>query len=274
MYDQMGNQMGPQGGCGGGMCDQGPRQGKPGDWPCPNCGFHNFAKNETCKRCETVRPEGFGPGMGMQDMMGQPGGCGGCGGGMYGQGQPQGQQQHQLHPKPGDWPCPSCGFHNFAKNETCRRCGTNRPEGVLVVANPGGGMQEMMGHPGGCAGGCGGPGGGMQQQGGKGDMRPGDWACPSCGFHNFSKNEACRRCGTSRPEGAGMAMQGGGQMMGCGGGCGGGGCGGPNIRPGDWFCQACGNHNFARNVACKRCGAPKPDGAPDGGRPRSRSPLR
>lgn len=34
---------------------------------------------------------------------------------------------------------------------------------------------------------------------GKGDqeMRPGDWKCESCGFHNFAKNDACKQCGKS-----------------------------------------------------------------------------
>lgn len=26
-------------------------------------------------------------------------------------------------------------------------------------------------------------------------MRPGDWACPNCGDHNFARNTQCRKCG-------------------------------------------------------------------------------
>ena len=29
--------------------------------------------------------------------------------------------------RPGDWECPSCGDHNFARNTNCRRCGEPRP---------------------------------------------------------------------------------------------------------------------------------------------------
>jgi len=31
------------------------------------------------------------------------------------------------------------------------------------------------------------------------------------------------------------------------------------VPPGDWICQACGDHQFSRNVSCRSCGAPKPD---------------
>merc|ERR1712151_905816 len=30
--------------------------------------------------------------------------------------------------------------------------------------------------------------------------RPGDWACPSCGFNNFAKNTECKKCGGPKPE--------------------------------------------------------------------------
>jgi len=30
------------------------------------------------------------------------------------------------------------------------------------------------------------------------------------------------------------------------------------LPPGDWICQNCGDHQFARNVTCRSCGAPKP----------------
>merc|ERR1712039_579462 len=30
-------------------------------------------------------------------------------------------------------------------------------------------------------------------------MKQGDWVCPSCYDHQFSKNDVCRKCGTPRP---------------------------------------------------------------------------
>lgn len=29
------------------------------------------------------------------------------------------------------------------------------------------------------------------------------------------------------------------------------------FSPGDWHCAKCGDHQFARNVTCRKCGAPK-----------------
>ncbi|KAI5294882.1 hypothetical protein KEM52_002958 [Ascosphaera acerosa] len=108
--------------------------------------------------------------------------------------------------------------------------------------------------------------------------RPGDWTCPSCGFSNFQRRTACFRC--SFP-----AMSAHLQMYGypyspmqrhpshfvyhrsphVGGhygqrGLGGGASGGVvPFRAGDWRCgrDGCGYHNFANNVACLRCQAPR-----------------
>ena len=43
---------------------------------------------------------------------------------------------------------------------------------------------------------------------------------------------------------------------------------GVQMRPGDWICQACNNHNYADKIACNRCRVPKPGqwhGMPGGG---------
>jgi len=32
-----------------------------------------------------------------------------------------------MDAKPGDWACAGCGYHNFARNPTCRQCGSGRP---------------------------------------------------------------------------------------------------------------------------------------------------
>jgi hypothetical protein len=110
--------------------------------------------------------------------------------------------------------------------------------------------------------------------------RPGDWNCPSCGFSNFQRRTACFRC--SFPAGG----AGGGDpyynpyggygpphMMGHhphmghhGHGHGHHGRGGAGIVPfraGDWRCgsEGCQYHNFAKNVNCLRCGAPRSNAA-------------
>merc|ERR1719277_452851 len=62
--------------------------------------------------------------------------------------------------------------------------------------------------------------------------------------------------------GGNMMMGGGGMMMGGGmqmqGGGGGGGCH-ATMKPGDWMCNACGNHVFAKHASCPKCGAPHPN---------------
>lgn len=104
--------------------------------------------------------------------------------------------------------------------------------------------------------------------------RPGDWTCPSCGFSNFQRRTACFRCsfpavhsGLSDPMYGGFGY-GPPSMMppphhmghhGHGMGHGRGGGGSVPFRAGDWKCgqEACSYHNFAKNVNCLRCGAPR-----------------
>ncbi|KAL1297783.1 hypothetical protein AAFC00_006319 [Neodothiora populina] len=109
--------------------------------------------------------------------------------------------------------------------------------------------------------------------------RPGDWTCPSCGFSNFQRRTACFRCSfpamQAPPDmygygyGAHPGMMGPpGHHMSHGHGMGhmrGGGSGANNVpfRAGDWKCGAegCNYHNFAKNVSCLRCGAPRSSAA-------------
>ena len=32
-----------------------------------------------------------------------------------------------------------------------------------------------------------------------------------------------------------------------------------NMRPGDWMCPSCNNHNYADKIRCNRCKMPKAD---------------
>lgn len=214
---------------------------KEGDWNCPGCGDHQFARNVACRKCATPRPSGFGPvggcggggfGMQMNQMNGGMMNAGGFGGGMAG----------VSGAKPGDWSCGGCGDHQFGRNEVCRKCGSPKSEGTPMDGGMGGGMAGGMGAPmgGGMAGGMGAPmGGGMA--GGMTTMKPGDWNCPGCGDHQFGRNDVCRKCGTPKPANVESAVG--------------------NIRPGDWACEGCGDHQFARNAACRKCGTPKPEAA-------------
>lgn len=216
--------MGGKGGKGGDM--------KPGDWICPNCGDHVFARNAACRQCGTAKPAnagldagsrswsppslkaGAGKGRGMVSsfhgqamgmmaaMMGQ---AGGGMGGMMSSGNLSGK------PRTGDWFCPACNDLQFAKNTECRQCGMARP---ADAAGGGAGGQAMM---------------------------PGDWICPNCGDLVFARNAACRQCGTEKPDGEASTVHQG--------------------KPGDWTCPACNDFQFARNSHCRKCGHPKPDDA-------------
>lgn len=121
---------------------------RPGDWTCPSCGFSNFQRRTACFRCsfpamgsgpqEMGGPSGgFGYGYGPAHMMPPPHGGhhghmghGGGGGRMGGSG--------AVPFRAGDWKCGNevCGYHNFAKNVCCLRCGASRA-GAAVVADSG-----------------------------------------------------------------------------------------------------------------------------------------
>lgn len=126
---------------------------RPGDWTCPSCGFSNFQRRTACFRC-SFPAMGGGPAAEM-------GGAYGGGGGGYGYGPPamMPPPQHMSHHggmggghgggrmgggggvvpfRAGDWKCGSegCGYHNFAKNVSCLRCGASRA-GAAVVADSG-----------------------------------------------------------------------------------------------------------------------------------------
>merc|ERR1711957_1084538 len=132
--------------------------------------------------------------------------------------------------------CPACGDHQYAKNSMCRKCGQPKEAAALGKRS----ATTMMGNA------------GMS-----GNMRPGDWVCKSCGDHQFAKNQNCRKCNAPKPNGmtgnmmAGMMAglmggnSGGNGLM--GGNMGGNGVG--NMKPGDWQCAQCGDHNFAKNTA-------------------------
>ena len=133
---------------------------RPGDWTCPSCGFSNFQRRTACFRC-SFPAMGAGPAGEMGG--GQGGGGGGGGGNVYGYGGGAGYGPPAAMPPPhgghhgpmghgggrmggsgvvpfraGDWKCGNevCGYHNFAKNVCCLRCGASRA-GAAVVADSG-----------------------------------------------------------------------------------------------------------------------------------------
>ncbi|KAK4622259.1 hypothetical protein CLAFUW4_07152 [Fulvia fulva] len=127
---------------------------RPGDWTCPSCGFSNFQRRTACFRCSFpamgatggdpynqsygMQPAPYGgAGYGHPVMMGGQmhqggGGYGGMGGSHMGGSSGRGG----IVPfRAGDWKCGNegCGYHNFAKNVSCLRCGASRNNAAVVA---------------------------------------------------------------------------------------------------------------------------------------------
>ncbi|KAI9312821.1 ribonuclease H-like domain-containing protein [Dichotomocladium elegans] len=100
-------------------------------------------------------------------------------------------------------------------------------------------------------------------------VRPGDWNCPNCQFHNFASRRNCFKCNAENPNPVPTSTPGDWTCT----------CGFHNypsrthclkcnsdrsrisIRPGDWFCpnQECYFQNFASRTSCYRCHTPNPN---------------
>jgi len=152
----------------------------------------------------------------------------------------------------GDWKCGSegCGYHNFAKNVSCLRCGASRAQAALIADSSGGlstpasmsSISSMYSTP---------------------SHHPSD----SIGSSIFSSNQfpPSQSYPPPLPSGSmpsqsypplGGQSYGGPQGMGnnMGGmGMGSGGNKGPQIESGDWTCVSCGYSNFRRRNNCLRC---------------------
>lgn len=174
--------------------------------------------------------------------------------------------------KLGDWICPNpaCQDVQFERNLVCRRCGTAKP--VEAASRPGvdgtGGdgaaseaeawtCQECYNIQLGTCLSC--PRCGVPKPKVSSNniaSKKGDWICPNarCQDVQFERNSVCRRCGTPKPADPSQPSMptslnqtqrpaGGSSQV---------------VAPEDWMCAECGDHQFARNLACRKCGAPRP----------------
>lgn len=229
----------------------------PSDWDCPACRNVNFARRDTCNRCQTPRPPA-----------------------RYSAPYPVASQTSsgRFQPQAGDWTCsnPSCGNINWAKRVACNRCGTTRTamDATFMEVTPGVKPGDWP-----CAQ-CGNINWARREEcnlchtpraGGPvipattyirtpqlpvaAPQHAADWPCPSCGNINFARRDACNRCAAPRPMQltSGVVAPSYGAMAFA-----------AEKRPfkmlkDDWVCPSpeCGNVNFGRRTACNRCGAPK-----------------
>jgi len=119
----------------------------------------------------------------------------------------------------GDWDCPSCHEMNFASRSFCRKCRAAKDSSP----SSGRGGRLENGSEGDRS-----TGGGVE-----GNMKPGDWHCPSCKDLNFASRSVCRKCQSPHPDHS-------------------------NARPGDWLCKSCNELNFASRMVCRKCSSPHP----------------
>lgn len=154
----------------------------------------------------------------------------------------------------GDWKCgvEGCGYHNFAKNVSCLRCGASRAQAALIADSTGGlstpvsmtsisSMYSSSHHP--------------SESLGSSIYNASQFP-PSQTYPPHSSSGTLQN--QSYPHGA-QSYGGGPQThnnnlggMGMTGG-GGGGKGGPQFESGDWTCVSCGYVNFRRRNNCLRC---------------------
>jgi hypothetical protein len=117
---------------------------RPGDWTCPSCGFSNFQRRNACFRCSfsavSAAPSGdrlgYSPyGYGPPSVFPHAPHHLGHGGHGIGHSRGMGHSGGMVPFRAGDWKCGNegCGYHNFAKNVTCLRCGASRATAAVVA---------------------------------------------------------------------------------------------------------------------------------------------
>jgi len=169
-------------------------------------------------------PSAMGPGPGVENFFGSPGGMMGGGG---------------SGPS-GDWHCPKCGNLNYERREHCnmRDCDFEKKDLDDYSAGMGGFRPR---------------GSDMGPRGP--EPRPGDWDCPMCQNVNFSHRNRCNgkssgvACNLRKPdfEKFGVSFLRNKEMR----------------QTGDWACLRCGNINFPSRENCNKCDISKEDATND-----------
>lgn len=88
------------------------RAPRPGNWDCPACGCDNFGFRTECFQCGDPRGDAPDSQRGRFDRF-------------------DNNQSREQSLKPGDWMCPECNGHNFARRMDCFKCQAPRPEETM-----------------------------------------------------------------------------------------------------------------------------------------------
>lgn len=111
----------------------------PGDWDCPRCSTHNFARRRECFKCNEPRPENANEREGrmhnprgssyMRERRERGGSFSRRGDDSFGDGSKRESSRGNEQYRPGDWYCDACGALVFASKRSCYRCGAPKPDG-------------------------------------------------------------------------------------------------------------------------------------------------
>src|SRR5271170_7354262 len=243
---------------------------RPGDWTCPSCGFSNFQRRTACFRCsypssssQSAQPDTGGviynypPSLQSAPMPSYMSSAAS---------QPTQAPRPSTMPgsvpfRAGDWKCGSegCGYHNFAKNVSCLRCGASRAQAALIADSTGGlstpASMSSIGsmyvnqshHPSDSIG---------SSIFNSNQFPPSQSYPPPLPPSGNMPSQSYPPLGGQSyggPQGMSNNMGGMGMNSGGGGGGGGGNRGGPQMESGDWTCVSCGYVNFRRRNNCLRC---------------------
>ena len=108
-------------------------------------------------------------------------------------------------------------------------------------------------------------------------MKPGDWRCSKCKNHNYANKQYCNRstCNEKKPQGNNNKSYSDNNRGRNDNNRGRNSNDGPNMKPGDWMCPKCKNHNYASKNFCNRssCDVRKP-GGPDSAKGSRNTPAR
>ena len=146
----------------------------------------------------------------------------------------------------GDWKCGSenCGYHNFAKNVTCLRCGASRAQAALIADSTGGlstpvsmsSIYSASSHH---------PSESLGSASFSSSQYPPSQAYPAPLPPSTMSTQSYAPLSSQAYAASGIGMSGSGR--------------GGQIESGDWTCISCGYSNFRRRSNCLRCTSLNPN---------------